>query len=47
MTMGGREYKSYIRVEKMALQRKDDLDYWIGVALEFNDRIKAIPKMAR
>ncbi len=47
MTMGSREYKSYIRVEKTALQRKDDLDYWIGVALEFNDRIKAIPKMAR
>ena len=47
MTMGGREYKSYIRVEKTALQGKDDLDYWIGVALEFNDRIKAIPRVAR
>ena len=47
MTMGGREYKSYIRVEKTALQRKDDLHYWIGVALEFNDRIKAIPRVAR
>ena len=47
MTMGGREYKSYIRIDKTALQRKDDLDYWIGVALEFNDRIKTIPKLAR
>lgn len=35
----GREYKGYIYVEEEQLQGETDLSYWVGLALEFNERI--------
>lgn len=44
VTMKGREYKRYVRVEKMALETREDVDYWVGLALHFNRRARAAPK---
>ena len=34
--MKGREYRGYVHVARTALRTKRDLDYWIGIALEYN-----------
>jgi len=47
MTMKGREYRGYVRVSEDALEKKRDLDFWVGVALEFNDRATSSPKKSR
>ncbi len=44
MSMKAREYPGYVRVSEDVLRSKKDLDYWLGVALEFNSRAKATPK---
>src|SRR6185437_14994329 len=36
MVMKGREYKGYVLVKEDVLQTKNDLDYWIKLALDFN-----------
>lgn len=41
MTMGGREYRGYVVVGADAVRTQRALDYWIGLALEFNTRAKA------
>ena len=40
MVMKGREYKGYILVNEEDLTRNKDLDFWIGLCLEFNVRAK-------
>ena len=44
MTMGGREYRGYVVVSADAVRTRRALDYWIGLALEFNTRAKASKK---
>ena len=44
MIMKGREYKGYIVVNEEDVQRKAELDYWIGLCLDFNPRAKSSKK---
>ena len=44
MIMKGKEYKGYVLVDEEALKTKKDLDYWIGLALAFNQKAKASVK---
>src|SRR5258708_23035310 len=46
MIMKGREYKGYILVNEEDVQRKKELDYWIGLCLDFNARAKSSKKKA-
>ncbi len=39
--MRGHEYIGWIRVSPEGMQRKQDFDFWIGQALDFNQRAKA------
>jgi len=39
--MKGMEYKGYVYVNEGFIKSKKDLDYWIGLALDFNERAKA------
>ena|SRR5438876_12360276 len=41
VVMKEREYKGYVYVNEEAIKSKKDLDYWIGLALDFNKRAKA------
>src|SRR5204863_2611885 len=34
--MRGREYKGYVYVNEAAFKTKKELEYWIGLALDFN-----------
>ena len=47
LTMKGREYNGYVRVNEDALEKKRDLDFWVGVALEFNSKATSSPKKSR
>ena len=40
MVMKGRVYRGYVRVARTALRGKRELDYWIGLALDYNRRLK-------
>lgn len=40
VVMKGRQLKSYIHVDESVLQSRKKLDYWIGLALDFNPRAK-------
>jgi TfoX/Sxy family transcriptional regulator of competence genes len=42
--MKGREYRGYVYVSEEGIKTKKDLDYWIGIALEFNKRAKSSKK---
>ena len=42
--MKGRELKGYIVVDEEDLQRKKELDFWIGLCLDFNARAKSSKK---
>src|SRR5215472_13111322 len=44
MAMKGREYPGYVTVDENVLKTKKDLDYWVGLALDFNARAKASAK---
>ncbi len=44
MVMKGREYKGYILVNEEDVQRKKELDFWIGLCLDFNVRAKTSKK---
>lgn len=39
--MKGREYIGWMRVNAEGMQRKKDFAFWIGSALDFNQRVKA------
>ncbi len=36
MTMGGREYRGYVRVDAAALKTEKDLRFWVDLALDYN-----------
>ena len=42
--MKGREYKGYVYVSEEGIKAKKDLDYWIRLALEFNELAKSSKK---
>lgn len=42
--MRGREYKGYIHVSEDNLATKKELDYWIGLALDYNKTAKSSKK---
>ena len=44
--MKGREIKGYIVVNEEDVQRKKELDFWIGLCLDFNGRAKSSKKKA-
>ncbi|MBS1602531.1 MAG: TfoX/Sxy family protein [Bacteroidetes bacterium] len=46
MVMKGREYKGYILVDEADVRRKAELDFWIGLCLDFNSRAKSSKKKA-
>ena len=41
VVMKGREFKGYVYVNGEGMKTKKDLDYWIGLALDFNKKAKA------
>lgn len=41
VVMRGREYRGYVYVDAEAIRTKSDLDYWVGLALDYNKRAKA------
>ena len=36
MVMKGRPYRGYVNVDAQAVESKNDLDYWIRLALDYN-----------
>ena len=40
VVMKGRQYRGYVHVEADAVKTKGDLDYWIGLALDYNEKVK-------
>ena len=40
VVMKGREYRGYVHVAADAVKTKRELDYWVGLALDFNSRAK-------
>ena len=42
--MKGREYKGYVYIQEEGLTTKEDVDYWVGLALGFNKKAKATAK---
>ena len=40
VVMKGRRYRGYVYVDGRAVSRKRDLEYWIGLALDFNKTAK-------
>ena len=41
MSMKGREYRGYVFVDEKVLGTRSALDYWLGLALDFNGRAAA------
>ena len=37
--MKGHEYKGYVYVQESGIEEKEDFDFWIGLALEFNKKL--------
>lgn len=42
--MRGRDYKGYVHVAEDAVSTKKELDYWIKLSLDFNERANASRK---
>lgn len=38
MMMQGKEYKGYCYIEPQGIKSKKDLEFWIDICLDFNDR---------
>ena len=47
MSMKGREYKGYVYISEEGIKSKEDFDYWISLALDFNKRAKATKKIKK
>jgi len=41
VVMGGRPYRGFVYVDADAVTTKRDLDYWVGLALDYNRKAKA------
>ena len=44
MEFTGRPMKGFVYVEPAGIDMDDDLDYWIGLAIEFNPKAKSSKK---
>jgi len=44
VVMKGREYKGYIYVDEDSLLAKDNFDYWVKLALDFNKKARSSNK---
>ena len=44
--MRGREYTGYVHVNEDSIKNKEDFDYWIGLALDYNKIAKTSKKSA-
>jgi TfoX/Sxy family transcriptional regulator of competence genes len=44
VVMKGRPYRGFVHVDAEAVKTKGDLAYWVGLALDFNQRAKASAK---
>lgn len=44
VNMKGRAYKGYVYVCEEGLRKKEDFDFWVGLALDFNKIAKASTK---
>ncbi len=44
VVMRGRQYRGYVHVDAAALATKRDLDYWVGLALDYNTRARPSPR---
>jgi len=42
--MKGREYRGFVYVDVAEMKTKKQLDYWVGLALEFNKKARASTK---
>ena len=40
VVMKGREYRGFVHVSTEAVKTKGDLDYWVGLARDYNARAK-------
>lgn len=40
VVMKGRRYRGYVYVDAEAVTTKADLDYWVGLALDYNNKAK-------
>ena len=47
VVMKGRQYRGYVYVDAAALRTKGELDYWIALALNYNDRARATSRKRR
>jgi TfoX/Sxy family transcriptional regulator of competence genes len=47
VTMKGRQYRGYIYVDADAVKAPSALDYWMGLALEYNPKAAASPRKRR
>lgn len=47
VVMKGREYKGYVYVNEEGINTKEDFDYWIGLALDYNRKAKATSKAGK
>ena len=47
VVMKGRPYRGFVHVEAAAVRSKRDLDYWIGLALDYNARVKPSSRKQR
>lgn len=41
VVMKGRQYRGYVYVDAEAVRTKGDLEYWVGLALDYNEKAKA------
>lgn len=44
VVMGGKNYKGYIHIKEEAIIAREDFQYWLDLALEFNKTTKASGK---
>ena len=41
VVMKGRQYRGYVYVDAEAVKSKAELDYWVGLALDYNNTARA------
>ena len=39
--MKGREYRGFVYVDARALTTRDELEYWVGLAMDYNQKAGA------
>lgn len=47
VVMKGRSYRGFVYVDAEAVKAARDLDYWVGLALEYNSKAKASTRKGR